>query len=126
MKKVLWLIVCLMTITLTSCNSYYDVVESDYEVCYPDGTKKFTTTSTLLGKKSSIPYTICCSDGGTNYLLAVSKKEEGGTIDRVQIISTTAPIRLNGYKAVNKIKEKKNRSKNKRTDDVFLVKNKKK
>lgn len=98
MKKFLWLIVCLMTMVFTSCGTYYDVAETEYEVCYPDGTQKLKDVSTLVGKKKSNAIVKSYSISGTNYLTASNGN------DVVHIITTTAPIRLNCYKTY---KEKK-------------------
>ena len=47
MKKLLWLIVCLMTmvIGLSSCSTKTYEVTANYDVCYPDGTKNYDETT---------------------------------------------------------------------------------
>lgn len=67
MKKVLWLIVCLMTmvIGLSSCSTTYEVT-ANYDVCYPDGTKNYDETATI--KCSTKPSVVCYSVFGTNYI----------------------------------------------------------
>ena len=100
MKKWIMAIVCLMTmVAFTSCSTYYDIAESEYEVCYPDGTRKMTDVSTLTGKKKSVISVKSYSVDGTNYLTASNGN------GRIHIITTTAPIRLNSYKT-QKIKKK--------------------
>ena len=68
MKKVLWLIVCLMTmvIGLSSCSTKTYEVTANYDVCYPDGTKNYDETTTI--KCSSEPSVKCYSVFGTNYI----------------------------------------------------------
>ena len=112
MKRLLWLIVCLMTMVLTSCSTYYDIAETEYEVCYPDGTQKLNNLSTLVGRKKSNIVVKSYSIGGTNYLSAYNGK------NTTHIITTTAPIRLNSYKTY---KEKRKMTLTASTDGYLQI-----
>ena len=94
MKKVLWLIVCLMTMVFTSCSKTY-LTSAEYEVCYPDGTQKFNESVTVTS--TSEPSVVCYSVGGTNYVAVISNDFNLGKTPKVFFRSTTAPIRLKTY-----------------------------
>ena len=111
MKKVLWLVVCLMTMVLASCSTPY-LATANYDVCYPDGTKTVNETM-KISSMGDEPIVKCYSIGGTNYISAITtdtnfKREVGSTF-----ISTTAPLRLISYEVVS-LKKKKDRK-----DDVY-------
>jgi flagellar basal body-associated protein FliL len=99
MKKILFIIVCLMAmVTFVSCTHTY-LVTAEYEVCYPDGTQKYNDSIKIYAKNDSIR--VCChSIGGTNYV-AVKVKYQNETVN---MRSTTAPMRLNTY-TVKRIKQ---------------------
>ena len=109
MKKVLWLIVCLMTmvIGLSSCSTTYEVT-ANYDVCYPDGTKNYDETATI--KCSSEPSVKCYSVFGTNYISIsnVGKNVYGQkTAEKLtHFKSSTSPMRLNKYSVI-KVKKRK-------------------
>ena len=114
MKKVLWLIVCLMTMVFTSCGSTYSV-SANYDVCYPDGTKNYTFENTYT--KSSEPTISCYSIGGTNYISIHSAIDDFNKNPKGRvIISTTAPIRLNE----SKVEELKRGRKIDKNDDIYI------
>lgn len=112
MKKLLWLIACLMTmvVSLTSCSTTY-VATANYEVCYPDGVRSYNDTVTVLSNSYATPTVKCFSYGGTNFVSVVkyssnvSKYYTGGNVTFIiknaekfeHIASSTAPIRLNSY-----------------------------
>lgn len=102
MKKVLWLIVCLMTMVFTSCTTY--VASAEYEVCYPDGTQK--CDGSIFVNSNKKPWVTCYSIGGSNYIAAIDENVSTGKKTSNIIYSSTAPIRLNSYK-VEKYKDKK-------------------
>ena len=109
MKKVLWLIVCLMTmvIGLSSCSATYEVT-ANYDVCYPDGTKNYDETATI--KCSTKPSVACYSVFGTNYISIynVGKNVYGQkTAEKfTHFKSSTSPMRLNKYSVI-KVKKRK-------------------
>lgn len=124
MKKVLWLIVCLMTMVLSSCGSTY-VVTANYDVCYPDGVKNYDKMVNVYSH--SEPSVICYSLSGTNYISAIandgfnmdgSKHVKGGVV----MISTTAPMRLNSFYVEN-TKKKNTAHKVKNKDDIYITMN---
>ena len=107
MKKLLWLIVCLMTmVTFTSCRATY-LATAKYEVCYPDGTRSYEDSAkiTSLGE----PMVLCFSRSGTNYISVVSVSTDinGTNTKKIEkfthIVSSTAPMRLVDYK-IEKLK----------------------
>ena len=109
MKKVLWLIVCLMTmvIGLSSCSTTYEVT-ANYDVCYPDGTKNYDETATI--KCSTKPSVVCYSVFGTNYI-SISNVEKNvygeKTVKKlVHFKSSTSPMRLNKC-SVMEVKKRK-------------------
>ena len=118
MKKVLWLIVCLMTmiVSLTSCGSTY-MATANYDVCYPDGVRSYNDTVYVVANPSYVPSVKCISYGGTNYISVFKysnmrdRTKDGITflikeIDKVaHITSSTAPMRLNNY-SIEKVKSK--------------------
>ena len=122
MKKLLWLIVCLMTmvVSLTSCGSTY-MATANYDVCYPDGTRNFDGTAVVVS--STKPSVICYSFQGTNYVSVVktdititSTNVNGIPVmhsDNMKkaehIASSTAPMRLNSY-SIEKVKKAKPKS----------------
>ena len=127
MKKVLWLIVCLMTmvIGLSSCGSAY-IATANYEVCYPDGTRKYDGSVVITSKAE--PIVSCYSHGGTNYISAIGNSLEVATnymggmtskeVKKANVIaSSTAPMRLNSYK-VEKTKKKARANNN---DGIYLT-----
>ena len=123
MKKVLWLIVCLMTMVMfTSCSGTY-FVTANYDVCYPDGTRNYNGSVTILSKEK--PFVACYSRNGTNFIAAINTEIEYianiGVVSAKQtkkssvIESSTAPMRLNSYE-VKKVEKKNLRNKN---NDVY-------
>ena len=94
MRKLLWLIVCLMTMAFTSCSKTY-LTSAEYEVCYPDGTQKFNESVTI--SSTSEPYVKCYSVGGTNYVAVISNEYNLGKTPKIFLNSSTAPIRLKTY-----------------------------
>jgi len=99
MKKVLWLIVCLMTMVLTSCSTSY-VVSAKYDVCYPDGTKSFDNSVVVKSYNESAVNVYCHSYNGTNYLSVTTSDNPlygKKATSLTHFISTTSPIRLKTY-----------------------------
>lgn len=120
MRKLLWLIVCLMTMVLSSCGSVY-YATANYDVCYPDGTKNYDKTVKVYSH--SEPSVVSYSFSGTNYISAVandgfnmdgSKHIKGGVV----LISTTAPIRLNSS-YIESAKHKSTAHRSKGRDDMY-------
>ena len=105
MKKVLWLIVCLMTMVFTSCTYHKYIASAEYEVCYPDGTQKFNESITITS--TGEPSVICYSVHGTNYVAVAPNGEIKGT-PKLFFRSTTAPIRLKTYNVKSAKKQIKN------------------
>lgn len=111
MKKVLWLIVCLMTmvIGLSSCSMKTYEVTANYDVCYPDGTKNYDETTTI--KCSTKPSVVCYSVFGTNYI-SISNVEKNvygqKTAEKLDHFkSSTSPMRLNKYSVIEVKKRKR-------------------
>jgi len=101
MKKFLFMFTCLMVMvmSLSSCGSTYNVTVN-YDVCYPDGTNTYTFDKVY--KNSTEPTISCFSINGTNYLSIHSVSDDLSKNPKGKvIISTTAPIRLNGYNIEN-------------------------
>lgn len=97
MKKFIMAIVCLMTmVVLTSCGCTYEVT-ANYDVCYPDGTRTYSETTKVKNSYSE-PTVVCYSANGTNYV-SISSVDNPiyNTKKATHYITTTAPIRLNGY-----------------------------
>ena len=118
MRKLLWLIVCLMTMVLASCGSTYSVTAS-YDVCYPDGTKSYEFNKTY--KNSTEPTVTCFSIGGTNYLSIHSAMDEISKNPKGRIIiSTTAPIRLTSCTVENIKKRRYLNDKRRKGDDIYM------
>lgn len=119
MKKVLWLIVCLMTMVFTSCGSVYKIT-AEYEVCYPDGVKKYTNAVTVAS--NSEPWVNDYSVGGSNYISVFGYDyiiKDASKIKTLGILeSSTAPMRLIKYNAV-KVKGRTN-NQNKYGDNVYI------
>lgn len=117
MKKVLWLIVCLMTMVLSSCNSLY-VATATFEVCYPDGTR--TESASQVVSSADEPKVKCFSYGGTNYVSAIYTSEWNKKFDAKDVIaSSTAPIRLLDSK-VEKTKARDYKGYGKKSgDDIY-------
>ena len=122
MKKLLWLIVCLMTmiVSLTSCGSVY-LAKANYEICYPDGTKNYDKSVAVVS--TSEPSVICYSYGGSNYVSATTNDLVNGKEIKSQkvIASSTAPIRLNSY-SVEKVKNRTSTNtnyKDPKTDSMY-------
>ena len=103
MKKILWLIVCLMTmvVSVSSCGGTY-LATASYDVCYPDGVR--TEEGSTLITSMSKPNVSCFSFDGTNYVAVgdLTSSLKG----KVVINSTTAPMRLKTY-GVKKVKNKR-------------------
>lgn len=118
MKKVLWLIVCLMTMVFTSCGSIYKVT-AEYEVCYPDGVKKYTDA--VVVSIYSEPWVKDYSFGGSNYISVVGQnyiiKDPSKYKVESIIKSSTAPMRLIKYNYV-KVKGRTN-NQDKYGDNVY-------
>lgn len=101
MKKVLWLIVCLMAmaVSMTSCGSTY-LATANYEVCYPDGTRSYKKSVTVSNSYGNDVRVGVFSFGGTNYIGVmktanpITKEKDLSTV----IASSTAPMRLTDYK----------------------------
>ena len=121
MKKILWLIVCLMTmVTFTSCGTTYEVT-ANYDVCYPDGTRSYNET-TKVENAYSVPTVICYSFSGTNYI-SVSSSDNPMTNSKkaMHFITTTAPVRLNGYNVTDTKDKKKHTAYTKtKGDDIYM------
>jgi len=125
------LILLLFVIFFTcSCSTYKITSNVNYDVCYPDTTitynknvnmyvsskneyneaiknKKYYNIYDLIKDNVNV---IAHSFDGTNYLtIYINYTENKGFItgDHKNIISTTAPIRLNSYKVINIEKYKK-------------------
>lgn len=110
MKRLMWLIVCLMTMVLcfTSCAPTYNV-SANYDVCYPDGTKTQTKTIKINSYSIEAINVVCHSFNGTNYISVTENDNplDGKKATNLQhIVSTTAPMRLNDYNVV-KVKKPK-------------------
>ena len=113
MKKVLWLIVCLMTmvIGLSSCSTTYEVT-ANYDVCYPDGTKNYDETTTIKCSTNTKPSVVCYSVFGTNYI-SISNVEKNvygeKTVKKLvhHFKSSTSPMRLNKCSVIEVKKRKK-------------------
>lgn len=110
MKKVLWLIVCLMTmIVFSSCSERCYLASAKYEVCYPDGTQTYEESVKI--NCHEVPYVVCYSFGGTNYISVASMEKvnfygEKQLKKLVHFISSTSPMRLVGYNVIEIKKEK--------------------
>lgn len=105
MKKVLWLIVCLMTMVFSSCTTHKYIASAEYEVCYPDGTQKFNESVTLMS--AGEPSVACYSVGGTNYVAVVTNCQFDKA-PKILFRSSTAPIRLKTYNVTRAKKQIKN------------------
>ena len=127
MKKVLWFIVCLMTMVLTSCGSTKYLATANYDVCYPDGTKTY--------EKSVVVESYACNVGvvshsfsGTNYISVTTSDNPllGKDATKLRHIEeTTAPMRLNSYKVIDIKKERKktkylNDKKKSYNDEIYM------
>lgn len=110
MKKFLPAVfVCILALlSLNSCGLTTYVVKANYDVCYPDGTKTYEQEVLVTAKSKDYPLVSCYSYGGTNYVSAIATLSKNGygekQKDVTPIESSTAPIRLNSYKA-EKIKD---------------------
>ena len=112
MKKVLWLIVCLMTmvVSVISCGTAYTAT-AKYEVCYPDGTRSYEKSVVVPHSYGNDVQVGVFSFGGTNYIGVMrtanpitKEKDLSGVIE-----SSTAPMRLIDYK-VEKFGNRPNKS----------------
>jgi len=109
MRKLLWLIACLVTmVTFTSCNKTY-LTSAEYEVCYPDGTQRFNESISVLS--TTEPSVVCYSVNGTNYVAIVNDLNVAKT-PKILFRSTTAPIRLKTYDIKRVKRNGLNRNKN--------------
>lgn len=99
MRKLLWFIVCLMTMVVcfTSCSASYSATAT-YDVCYPDGTQRYTKSVVVKNACDNSLFVKSFSFGGTNYI-SVFKTDNPMTKEKsgLNIESTTAPIRLIDY-----------------------------
>ena len=125
MKKVLWFIVCLMTmVAFSSCGCTYNVT-ANYEVCYPDGTRSYNETAKVKNAYSE-PTVVCYSFGGTNYVsVSCSDNPIINSKKATHYITTTAPIRLNGYSVESAKKAKKRTTahtkKESKYDEIYMT-----
>lgn len=127
MKKVLWLIVCLMTMVFTSCGTKY-IVTANYDVCYPDGTRNYEKSVEVESYSESNVGVVAHSVFGTNYI-SVTKSDNPllgkDAIKLRHIDESTAPMRLNSYKVIDPKKEKKknrylNDKKKSYNDEIYM------
>ena len=122
MKKFMMALVCLMTmVVFSSCGCTYNVTAS-YEVCYPDGTRSYYETAKVKNAHSE-PTVVCYSFGGTNYVsVSCSDNPMTNSKKAIHYITTTAPIRLNGYSVENAKKVKKRTTAHTKTkgDDIYM------
>ena len=122
MKKFFMALVCLMTmVLLTSCGCTYEVT-ANYDVCYPDGTRTYSETTTVKNAYNE-PTVVCYSFGGTNYIsISCSENPMTNSKKAIHYITTTSPLRLNGYDVEIYKKNKKyaNTKYKKGKDDAYL------
>jgi hypothetical protein len=123
MKKVLWVIVCLMTMVLSSCSSTY-IVTANYDVCYPDGVKNYNEK--ILFSSWNEPTVKCYSIFGTNYISVVGNNAtlpNGKSMKSETLFkSSTAPMRLNSFYVEN-TKKKNTAHKVKNKDYIYITMN---